>query len=435
MSWDGIVFAHLPGQQEAVPAGRLSLLEQGLQSVGCTFGYGTRYLARADAIPIDPVSLPLSSLSGDKQLYEPLPGHTLFGAIRDAAPDFWGRRVIEAKLRVPPNSLPESAYLLNAGTHRFGALDFRESPTASTDEGLLPPLTSLQYLLEAADRVQEGLPIPAQLESFFQVATLGGARPKALVSHDGKQFLAKFPAKDDPFDIPLVERACLELARECGLTVPRTDLKQLADGRNVMLIERFDRAVLPDGGFSRKHCVSALTMLGKHEQESLASSYSEIAQVISDRGVSGDVQQDRAELYARIAFNILISNDDDHLRNHAFIWDPAGKAWRLSPLYDVVPHPQVSHERRLHLSVGPQGRTATLTNLFEARGSFGLLKPAAIEIIRRVSAKVREWRAYLEAAGVSPAQCDRIQTAFRRPGDIGLDDIGSTRRERAMARP
>ena len=115
--------------------------------------------------------------------------------------------------------------------------------------------------------------------------------------------------------------------------------------------------------------------------------------------------------------------DDDHLRNHAFIWDPPGKAWRLSPLYDVVPHPQVSQERRLHLSVGPEGRSATLTNLFEARGSFGLLKPAAIAVIERVSARVREWRTRLEAAGVSPAQCDLVQTAFRRPRDIGLDHI------------
>lgn len=423
MSWDGMVFAHLPDQNDAVPAGRLSLLEEGLQSVGSTFGYGARYLKRVNAIPVDPVSLPLSGLPGEKQLYEPPIGFTLFGAIRDAAPDFWGRRVIEAKLRVSPNSIPESTYLLNTGTHRFGALEFAESTTSKTAEGLLPSLTDLQYLLEAADRVQEGLPIPAQLEMFFQVATLGGARPKAVVSHNGKQFLAKFPAKHDPFDIPVVERACLELARECGLDVPKTALVQLADGRNVMLIERFDRTVLADGSFSRKHCVSALTMLGKHEQESLASSYPEIAQVISNRGVSGHVQEDREELYARVAFNILISNDDDHLRNHAFIWDPPGKAWRLSPLYDVVPRPQVSQERRLHLSVGPQGRSATLTNLFEARGSFGLLKPDAIAVIERVSATVREWRTRLESAGVSPAQCDLIQTAFRRPRDIGLDDV------------
>jgi serine/threonine-protein kinase HipA len=271
VSWEGIVFIHLPDQSEAVPAGRISLLEEGLQPVGSTFGYGARYLKRANAIPVDPVSLPLSSLSGDERLYEPPPGLALFGAVRDAAPDFWGRRVIEAKLKVPPNSVPESTYLLNAGTHRFGALDFRESTSSASAEGLLPPLTDLQYLLEAADRVQEGLPIPARLEMLFQVATLGGARPKALVSHGGRQFLAKFPAKNDPFDMPTVERACLELARACGLNVPGTDLVRLADGRNVMLIERFDRAALSDGSFSRKHCVSALTWSSPLGSESVTS--------------------------------------------------------------------------------------------------------------------------------------------------------------------
>ena len=208
MSWDGIVFAYLPDQNDAVPAGRLALLEEGLQSVGSTFGYGARYLKRINAIPVDPVSLPLSSLPGEKQLYEPPVNLTVFGAMRDAAPDFWGRRVIEAKLRVPPNSIPESTYLLNAGTHRFGALDFRRDTTSEAAEGILPPLTDLKYLLEAADRVQEGLPIPAQLEMFLQVATLGGARPKALVSHNGKQFLAKFPAKKRSIRHP-GRRACL----------------------------------------------------------------------------------------------------------------------------------------------------------------------------------------------------------------------------------
>ena len=391
MRWQGYVFTYLPETAQAVPAGELSLLEEGRETVGSLFGYGARYLKRANAIPIDPVSLPLSSLSGDQALYEPRGGSPLFGAVRDAAPDFWGRRVIESSLKVPPDSLPESAYLVNAGSHRFGALDFRSSREDGESAGALPPISELGYLLEAADRVQEGLPVPAHLQMLFQVASLGGARPKALVFHKGKQFLAKFQSKGDAFNVPMVERACLELARECGLNVPETDLLSLPDGRDVMLIERFDRTTLPNGQFGRKHCVSALTMLGKVEQESLSASYGEIAHAISVNGVDDFVHKDRTELYARVAFNILVSNDDDHLRNHAFVWDPEGKAWRLSPLYDVVPHPQVGQERRLHLSLGPQGRTATLTNLLEAHDSFGLLKPDAARVIDRVACRVREW--------------------------------------------
>ena len=160
-------------------------------------------------------------MSGAQALYEPGEGLVMFGAVRDAAPDFWGRRVIEAKLKKPPNSLPESEYLLNAGTHRFGALDFRKSRDGAEAPGALPPIADLTYLLEAADRIQMGLPVPAHLQMLFQVATLGGARPKALVAHKGKQFLAKFPSKGDGFDVPVVERACLELARQCGLVFRR----------------------------------------------------------------------------------------------------------------------------------------------------------------------------------------------------------------------
>lgn len=425
MSWNGYVFAYLPNTLQAVPAGELTLLEEGNHPVGSIFGYGSRYLKRPDAVPVDPVSLPLSSLSGDQARYEPQRGAPMFGAVRDAAPDFWGRRVIEAKLQVPPNSLSESDYLLHAGAHRFGALDFRADRDAGEDAGALPPIAELSYLLEAADRVQQGLPVPVQLQMLFQVATLGGARPKALVLHKGKQFLAKFPSRGDGFDVPVVERACLELARECGLDVPETDLVTMPDGRNVMLIERFDRVGLHGGAFARKHCVSALTMLAKVEQESLASGYAEIAQAISVYGVDGHVQQDRTELYARIAFNILVSNDDDHLRNHAFVWDPQAKAWRLSPLYDVVPHPQLAHERLLHLSLGPQGRHATLSNLLEAHGAFGLLKPDAAKVIDRVASRVREWRTSFEALGVPPMQCDLVASAFRRPLDIGLSEVAS----------
>lgn len=423
MSWEGYAFMYLPRSAQAVPAGKLTLIEAGTGPVGSTFGYGARYLRRGDAVPVDPFSLPLTSLPGDQALYEPGPGLSMFGAVRDATPDFWGRRVIEAKLKVPPNSLPESDYLLHAGTHRFGALDFRTERDDPETDGALPPVNELEYLLDAADRIQQGLPVPAQLQLLFQVATLGGARPKALVARNGKQFLAKFPAKGDGFDVPVVERACLELARKCGLTVPGTDLITLPDGRNIMLIERFDRELLPDGTVARRHGVSALTMLGKVEQESLASGYHEIAAAISTHGVSGFVRTDRVELFSRAVFNILVSNDDDHLRNHAFVWNPQGKGWRLSPLYDVVPHPQTAHDRLLHLSLGPQGRVATLDNLLQAHGQFGLLLRDAAQVIDRIAACVREWRTSFEEFGVPAAQCELVKSAFRRPRDIGLPEI------------
>jgi serine/threonine-protein kinase HipA len=418
VSWNGYVFMYPPGETTAVPAGDLELQEMGTESTTSVFGYGRRYLTRPNAVPVDPVSLPLTCLPGDQSHYEPA-NPPLFGAVRDAAPDLWGRRVLETMLKVPPDSVPESVYLLHAGPHRFGALDFRPDLASAEAPGLLPPLTELEYLVEAADRIQEGEPIPARLEPFFTAGTMGGARPKALVRHHGEQYIAKFPAKHDGFNVPAVEHACLELARRAGLNVPATEHKVLADGRHVMLIRRFDRHAVGEA-FARRHCVSALTLLSKHESESLGTRYEDLSEKLGQYGVDAFVQADRDELYARIAFNILVSNDDDHLRNHAFIWEPVGKGWRLSPLYDVVPRPQVSLERYLHMSVGPQGRLATLDNLLEAHGSFGLLRQDAALIIDRIASVTREWHGVFEELQVPGPDCDKVSSAFRRPKDIGL---------------
>lgn len=413
-----IVFIHLPGDIEAVPAGRLNLVEEGTTLVAATFAYGRRYLQRRNALPVDPVDLRLSDGEGGEELAPPS-GLELFGALRDAAPDAWGRRVIENRLRAPPNGLPESTYLDHAGPHRSGALDIRLTPTSEPAAGVLPSLMDLEHLRDAAARIDAGEPVPEHLEMFFAGGpSLGGARPKAVLTDEGRQWIAKFPARNDPFDVPVAERATLELAREAGLVVPRTRLETLADGGQILLIERFDREPAPTG-MGRRHMVSALTMLGLHEQDD-GTDYASIADVISEHGVGGLVAKDRKELFARMVFNILVSNDDDHLRNHAFLYDAGGEGWRLSPLYDVVPRPQVALERMLHLGVGPQGRLATLDNAMAGAGRFGLLPPEAARIADRVACVVRSWRESFERRQVPARLCDQMATAFRQPADIGL---------------
>ncbi len=417
-----IVFIHLPGETDAVPAGRLTMVEQGLQVQASTFAYGRRYVARANAVPVDPVSLALQSGRNDEDRV-PAAGLALFGALRDATPDAWGRRVIENRLRAPPNGLPESVYLDHAGPHRAGALDVRASPTTLQAGGVLPSVVDLRHLLDAAARVEEGEPVPAHLEVFFAGGpSVGGARPKAVVTVDGGEWIAKFPARNDVFNVPLVERATLELARTAGLIVPRTRIETLADGRQVMLIERFDRERLTRGS-GRRHMVSALTLLALNEQDSPNASYAAIADAMGVHGASGTITSDRRELFARMVFNILVSNDDDHLRNHAFLLDATGGGWRLSPLYDVVPKPQVAFERMLHLSIGPQGRLARLDNAMAGAGRFGLLPPDAARIIDRVVRAVRGWRDIFEGLGVPVRECDRVATAFRRAADIGMQDV------------
>lgn len=416
-----VVFIHLPGERDAVPAGRLTMIEQGPEVLASRFAYGRRYLARGNALPVDPISLPLAAGRRGDELV-PVNGLPLFGALRDATPDAWGRRVIENRLGAPPNGLPETTYLDHAGPYRAGALDVRETATSAPNPGVLPTVLQLDHLLDAASMIEEGEAVPAHLAAFFTGgATLGGARPKAVLTADGREWIAKFPARGDPFDIPIVEYATLELAREAGLTVPRTRLERMADGRNVLLVERFDREPTSDGTLARHHMVSALTLLGLHERESPDASYCAITDAIGEHGVRGDIARDRAELFARMVFNILVSNDDDHLRNHAFLCDSASSGWRLSPLYDVVPKPQVAQERMLHLAVGPAGRAARLDNAMSGAARFGLLPPAAAASVDRIVRAVHAWRNTFERCGVSVRTCDQMASAFRRPEDIGMD--------------
>jgi serine/threonine-protein kinase HipA len=419
-----IVFVYPRNSLLAVPAGVLAMIEEGTRLLSSTFGYGKRYLGRLDAVPIDPVSLGLDgAVPGSIRLATPANGLELFGAVRDALPDNWGRRVIENRLKAPANALAESVYLKYAGSNRFGALDFRSSRTDGEQQGALPAVIRLQYLLEAADRIQRGESVPAAMADIFDVGpAMGGMRPKAVIERDGIQWIAKFPTVSDSFDVPRIERATLELARECGLQTPRTDLVTLADGRSIMLIERFDR-VPNKSGWYRQHVVSALTLLGLHESESATASYANLSHRLTTFAAEGTVAGDRAEIFQRMVFNILVSNDDDHLRNHAFIWSPEGRGWRLSPLYDVVPKPQIGRERFLHLGVGAQGRLATLDNALSHAAQFGLDVNRAAHVIDKICRKTREWRNTFERLGVSQAQCDKVQSAFRRPRDIGLDKV------------
>ncbi len=419
------VFAYLPDETTAVPAGLLKLEESGATPEASEFVYGLRYLNRANAVEIDPVSLSLKhreSLRG--VALHPVHGLALFGAIRDAAPDAWGRRVIEARLKVPANSLPESTYLLAAGGNRVGALDVREGIDSAESAGELSEVRHLDYLLEAAERVEAGLPVPARLAAFFDAgSSLGGARPKVTVKDgEGRLWLAKLPSYSDQYDQPLVEAATLNLASLAGLNVPRMEVARLGANRHALLIERFDRAG-QGGGISRQHFVSALTMVGCAEQESPQKNYVDIADALRRYGAATRIGTDLQELFARMLFNIFVTNDDDHLRNHGFLWQPAEAGWALSPLYDVVPRPTLATERYLHLGIGPHGRFASLTNAMAWAARFGLTHAIALAVVDQVWRVVREWKTHFEAFGVPPKLIDEVTPAFRHARDIGGADL------------
>ena len=432
-----MVFAHL-GPNWA-PCGQLLLTEEGPNVLASSFAYGTNYVRRADALDVDPVSLSLSlgdrtAVMGKRLL--PTNGLALFGGIRDAAPDSWGRRVIEAKLKVPANSLSESQYLLHAGSDRVGALDIRESIDAGPTQGANGS-HKLEHLMEAAERIEEGLPIPAHLEAIFVDGTaLGGARPKASVRDEhGVLWLAKFSSRTDSFDIPAIECAALRLASAAGLTVPPVEVRTLG-ARKVMLIRRFDRywaepdkalgaaddllATQPGKGKSehRLGFVSGLTLVGCDETESRTKAYSDLAQAVRSYCHPSVIRDDNAELFKRMVYNVLVSNDDDHLRNHGFTWEPRLAGWRLSPLYDVLPRASHATERFLHLGLGPQGRLATLDNALDSHAMFTLSRATACEMMADVWRVVREWRGYFEDFGVPAAEIEKIAPAFRHLNDV-----------------
>lgn len=406
------VFAHLSGAW--APAGRLTLLESGTETLGARFAYGLKYIQRQDALPV--VATPQGWLPARDELsgveFYPEPELTLFGAIRDAAPDAWGRRVIEARLKVPANSLPESRYLLEAGANRAGALDVRSDLNASPAN---TGLHRLDYLLEAAERIEAGLPVPANLEQIFEAGSgMGGMRPKAsVIDAQGQLWLAKFPSAKERLDIPVLEEATLRLAGAAGLNVPETRVEAV-NSKNVMLIRRFDR-IYPGGKEHRRHMISALTLLGCHESRSLEKSYADIADALRQHGAIDHVKADQAELFGRMVFNILVTNNDDHLRNHAMLWnlDAKSPGWTLSPLYDVVPRSMVATERYLHLGIGSQGRLATLDNAMTCYARFGLDRHQALEVIDRIWRVVRQWRGYFEEFKVPDKQIEQIADAFR----------------------
>lgn len=430
------VFGHLV--QGFVPAGRVTLT-QDQALLASSFAYGGRYLDRPDRFEIDPVSLSLADPLRVRGV-ELFPANQLtqFGGIRDAAPDAWGRRVIESQRKVPANSLTEADYLLGAGSDRVGALDIRASLDSPTQPGAAE-VRSLGYLMEAADRIEQGLPVPARLADIFAAGpSAGGARPKASVRDEaGLLWLAKFPTQGDTFNVAQAECLTLKLAKLCGLTVPAVKVLDIG-GKEVMLIRRFDRSwagtgapmhggidffeTLPGDGLTERRLpfVSGLTLVGCDEFESRLKGYGDLALAIRAHVHPSVIRANCEELFGRMVFNIFVSNDDDHLRNHGFVRDPRLPGWRLSPLYDVVPRAGVAFERQLHLQVGQQGKLATLDNAMSAFSAFMPQRQMALAIVRRIWTELRQWRATFEGWGASGQLLTLMAHAFR-----DLDDICS----------
>lgn len=440
------VYLHIfpPGAIAPVPCAAFARTEVRPDEWVGTFAYGRRYLERRDRVALDPLHLPLSDTAVRVTRRGGFPG-----AVRDSMPDFWGRVVIDRQHGGPFTD--EMQYLLAAGADRIGAVIATRS--RDTPQVAPAPAVSLERLLEAAQQLSDELEQEqaAELEAaersaavdatttptaaattasaaaarqmaqdaaglLLRTSQLGGARPKALLSDQGRLWVAKFPKRQDRWNNPSVESAMLSLAARAGIRVPAHQVVRVG-AQNVLLVERFDRGTNADGAVTRARYLSALTLFDSDDHASSVHEWS--YPVLADQLalVSDTPDVCRRELFRRMVFNACITNDDDHPRNHAVI--APGETFILSPAYDLTPTPQHGRERRLAMATGYDAdgavtRAATAAAMLRAAPRFGQLSETeAVQIIREVwSIVAANWEDAIRGAGGTAVDVRSVRSAM-----------------------
>ncbi|MCZ8282157.1 MAG: type II toxin-antitoxin system HipA family toxin [Aquidulcibacter sp.] len=387
----------------------------GLARINCArgnetmvFEYDRTWLESTNRFALEP-GLPL--LRGG---FSPGPGHSLFSSIGDSAPDTWGRRLMQrAERRAAQKegrqvrTLMQTDYLLGVTDFsRLGALRFKkkaEDRFLAISSGGVPALIDLGRLLQSSDRILSDEETDEDLQMIFAPgSSLGGARPKAsILDRNGDLSIAKFPKENDDYSIETWEEIALRLASLSGIQTPTHELVKVA-GRAIMLSKRFDRS-----GIYRTPFLSAMAMTASRDGQT--GSYPELVDALGAHGAQARL--DSSQLYRRVVFNVMISNVDDHLRNHGFLW--AGKAgWILSPAYDLNPVPTDLKPRILSTNIDLDEATCSLDLLESACGYFGLGLKEARLIIREVAQVTRSWRAIAVEVGAKASEISRMASAF-----------------------
>ncbi len=392
---EAYVWIWLPGETEPVVAGRLEADNDHI-----LFNYGKSYLERiGDKKPAMAIYEPELPLQGGVL---PLPKRlSMPGCIRDAAPDAWGRRVIINKklglkgAGTDTSELDELTYLLESGSDRIGALDFQRSPTEYVPR--FANNVSMEELIESAMRVEKGIPLTPELDqALFHGSSIGGARPKALIQHHGKKYIAKFSSSTDLYSVVKAEFIAMRLAALAGLNVAPVKLTKVAN-KDVLLIERFDREQKAQG-WSRKAMVSALTLLGLDDMMARYASYETLAEIIRHRFT--DPKATLEELFSRLVFNILCGNTDDHARNHAAFWD--GKTLTLTPAYDICPQGRTGNEASQAMLIAGNNNLSQLKTCLTTAHNFLLSENQAQAIFEKLTTAIEQhWNNVCEEAELS----------------------------------
>lgn len=373
------------------------------------FHYVDEWLGRPDAFAITP-SMPLTTRSvyASAPWSEPRPA--LPGVFADCAPDRWGRRLVSLDVGRTPNELE---YLLAVNDlTRHGALRFldeRGVPLAND----MPPVPRLARLpdiraLANAFETNRGDVRAVAHELRGPGSSLGGARPKSdFEDQHGDLHIAKYTTEKDALPVERMEAAVLRLAGEVGLRASRVELALGETSYPVALVKRFDRVA-----DRRVHYVSARTFLGIAGNED--AYYTDLADAMrSNCGDGEDLGNELRELLNRIVFSILVSNDDDHLKNHGFLYAGDG-AWRLSPAFDINPNPDGS----MHLQTGISERAgyeASIEAVIDAAPLFDVDENEARTNAHRMAQGIAtRWRPLCATMGMDRSDCDRYAPAFRK---------------------
>ena len=378
-----------------------------------SFEYDREWLKKTSLkITLDPELMPYS---GRQYPF----GKAIFGLFSDSSPDRWGRVLMNKRERIlaekegrKPAKLYDSDYLLGVYDEmRLGGIRFKTETNGAflsdDKETAAPPWTSLRTLEEASRNFEnEDTALSEKwLNQLIRPgSSLGGARPKATVIDPKEQlWIAKFPSKNDENDTGAWEMVTHDLAKLCGLHVPEAKLEKFSNLGSTYLVKRFDRILS-----KRIHFASAMTLLGKTDGASAAdgTSYLDIAAFIKSYGAQP--KQDLIELWKRIVFNMAVSNTDDHLRNHAFIFTKNG--WRLSPLYDVNPVP---YGDELSLNVDEEDNSINIDLVIQTAVRFGISETDATTYAKDILTIVKEnWEKRATALGLSRRLIEEMRPAF-----------------------
>lgn len=408
-----------------VSAGLLLLEEDGEQ-MSASFRYDDFFIQDQRAFPLDPLNMALGRTD-----YASTAAHVRLGAIFDAAPDAWGRKVVTAQL---PDEARQRVFRSSflRGADGIGAviltpavltndLDLDKIVELSLTER--PGLSQIVHAATAASHFEAGEDMTTEMRLMLGGSwTIGGARPKAILRDDrpgalaASSVIAKFPSKHDHIDRNRLEYASLRMAADTGLPVPGHELIELGQGKTALLLQRFDRETV-DGQVHRRHYISAMSLASYQPQSKFLDSAMDRATLSWSRmldlasRISAHPSASRVEMFARLCLNTALQNTDDHLKNFGFLKSRnSDTRYETAPVFDVSP--QAGSRHYLHCS--DLGQVFSLTEAITKGPKLGIAKPACKEVEERIASVASRRLEYFSEAGLSSrdvAKADAWMTA------------------------